>query len=199
MKKVIALFCTAFVLLSSGYAQSNRVGIYLTPQYCFFNQKGIFDKSVKGNGFIFNGGAYYEKNWGLYGVSVGVGYTQLNTLLKTDSIETKYNRGFVSIPIGGAYEFGITDNISIGMHGTIGLSYLISEKQFDAGIEKTDMEAGKKLYCSFGAGLSFTYLFNESMGLSAKPIFSFMYVFDPIAPLYLGVGAQLQFFYAFGY
>ena len=198
MKKVIALFCTAFVLLSSGYAQSNRVGIYLTPQYCFFNQKGIFDKSVKGKGFIFNGGAYYEKNWGLYGFSVGVGYTQLNTHFATDSVERTHKKGLVTIPIGGAYDFGITDNIFVGIHGTVGFSYLISEKQFDAGIE-TDMEAGKKLYCSFGGGLSFTYLFTDAIGLSVKPIFSVMSVFDPAAPTYLGVGAQIQFFYAFGY
>jgi len=196
-RKVVALFCTLFVLLSSGYAQSNRVGVYATPQYCFFKQGGFFDKSVKGKGFVFNGGIFYQKNWDLFAMSFGVGYTQLNTHF-TDSIETKHKRGFVSIPVGAKYEFDVTDNFFIGVHGMLGFNYLISEKQFDAGIE-TPMEDGKKLYLSYGGGLSFTYMFVDEMGISLMPTFSIMSASGIGSPNYLGVGAQIRFFYAFGY
>jgi len=196
MRKV-ALFCTLFVLLSSGYAQSNRVGIYATPQYCFFKQGGFFDKSVKGKGFAFNGGAFYEINWGI-GISFGVGYTQMNTHFTENDVETKHNRGFVSVPISAIYEYEITDKILIGFHGMAGFSYLVSSKQFVAGIE-TPANAEKKLYLLGGFGLNFTYLFTDEIGLSVMPTFSGMFVINPDYPTYWGAGAQIRFFYAFGY
>jgi len=198
MKKGIAVFCTVFILLSSGYAQSNRLGVSITPQYGFFNQKGFFDKSVKGKGFIFNGSAYYERKWDVYGFFVGLGYTQLNTHFTETGIKTTHKRGFVSVPIGGSYDFDITDNFFIGVHAAYGFNYLISEKLNIGGVE-TPIESGKKWYSLYSGGLNFTYLFSDEVGISVMPTFSVYTVLDPSVPAYCGVGAQIRFFYAFGY
>jgi len=198
MKRKVVVFCTAFVLFSSGYAQTNRVGVYATPQYCFFNKYGFFDKSVKGKGFAFNGGAFYEMNWGI-GISFGVGYTQLNTHYTENDIETKHNRGFVSVPISAIYEYEITDKILIGFHGMAGLSYLISLKQSIAGVETIvkGNDMGTRLHFLGGLGLNFTYLFTDEIGLSVMPTFSGTFVINPDYPTYWGAGGQIRFFYAF--
>ena len=194
MKKGIALCCTVFILLSSGYAQSNRVGVYVTPQYSFFKQKSDPNNVVKGKGFLFSTGAYYETNWGVCGVSFGLGYSQLNTTFS----EITQKKRFGSLPIGVAYEFDIADNFFLGIQATIGINYLVSEKQVVDGIE-VPAELGKRLYFSYGGGLSFTYLFSDAIGLSIMPTFLGISAFDPAAQLYLGVGGQIRFFYAFGY
>ena len=195
MRKGIALFCTVFMLLSSGYAQSNRVGVYATPQYVFFKTGTLFEEErEKGKGFAFNGGVYYGKQWDVVGFSVGLGYSQLNTTISGVTHKT----GFVSVPINGHYDYDITDNFFIGTQVTAAFCVPISEKQVVDGVE-TSLDAAKKLHLQYGLGLSFTYLFSDNLGISVLPTFSLLATDRDMIFLCWGAGAQIRIFYAFGY
>ena len=198
MRKGIALFCTIFMLVSSTYAQSNRVGVYVLPQYTFFSTKKFSFSSnpaTEGKGFVFNGGIFYEKKWEFFGLSVGAGYAQMKTKEISQGIEATYKRGFVSVPLGINYEYDITDNLFIGGQATLALSLRLSEKKEVAGIDVSE-EVGLSMYSTYGVGLSFTYLFTDAVGLSVLPTFSA--TSGRGTPFYWGVGGQIRFFYAFG-
>jgi hypothetical protein len=192
MRKGFVLFITLFVLGVGVLAQSNRVGIFAAPQYCFFKQRTT-TPATKGNGIILNGSVYYERKWDMSGFSVSLGYTQMNTAL----LETKNKKGFVSVAFDGFYEGEVADRFFIGPHVMIGTSYLISEKMSIGGVDST-VAAGGKLYYLLNVGVSFSYMFSENIGLSAIPMLSLTSVLDPKTPFYFGVGGQIRFFYDFG-
>jgi len=65
------------------YARTNRMGVYLYPQFNFFNKKTPNHpqyNNIKGNGLTYDGGIYFEKIFGNVGLSAGVGYMQFLTL-----------------------------------------------------------------------------------------------------------------------
>ena len=208
MKRGVAFICTAFILLSSGYAQSHRVGAYLTPQYSFFNKKDKVlgsDISMKGKGFAFNGGAYYERNWGAYGLSIGLGYAYMghtftSPVLGFVGLETTHKMNFVSPSLGGNYELNLTDNLLLNIQAMANFNFLVSAKGGLKGNEiAMDLSEEKRFYPSISLGIGCTYLFSDNVGISLLPTFSITMVLDPDKPTYLGVGAQIRFFYAFGY
>ncbi|MCL2131875.1 MAG: hypothetical protein FWH36_05425, partial [Lentimicrobiaceae bacterium] len=142
----------------------------------------------------FGGGAYFEMNNGGVGASFGLGYTKLSNTVTVDAVGTTRKMEFVSLPFIGTYEFNITEKFLLGLHVHVGLNYLISEK-----LDEIAVSSGKKLYTSYGGGLSFSYLFSDAIGISVLPAFSAMLVFEPGSPIYMGFGGQFRFFYAFGY
>jgi len=206
MKRVIALFCTAFVLFLSGQAQSNRVGVFVKPQGMFVSKKNA---DTYGKGFTFSGGAYYEKNFGMACMSIGAGYTQFNhkifaptdiTLTK-EKVSTK--KGFLSIPISFTYEYPVTDEFSIGFFGEVTINYLLREKQTFSGntsfMKMSDYKFNEKMYYMGTVGINFTYLFTDELGISVIPTFSIYLNLNPSMPMYFGGGGCVRFFYMFGY
>ena len=211
VKEKIILFCTLFALLFDGYAQSNRVGVYVYPQANFFIKKKTFNSQTcpftKGNGFTFDGGIYFEKTFGCVGLSAGIGYTQLNnTYIYISATAVKHKEtikmGFIAIPFGGVYEYQVKDNISVGVRGGFEFNYLVTEKQIISGLESSaklsDYEFIYKLHYQVFGGPSATYLFDNKMGLSATLFFSAFGGPNFREITYLGIGGQIRFFYAFG-
>ena len=202
MKRVIALFCTVFVLVVNGEAQSYRIGAYAHPQANFLGKKS----PVKGKGFTMGGGVFFEHNiFDAFTYALGLGYTQCNnTYTSEDTTENGTNKlGFVSLPITITYNFYATDIFKVGLHTGIGINYLVSGKQIIDGNEEimnlSELKFEKKLYFMVTIGISATYLFTEKIGISLIPTFSYFSVFNPATTRYLGVGGQIRFFYEFGY
>lgn len=192
------------------YARTNRMGVYLYPQFNFFNKKTPNHpqyNNIKGNGLTYDGGIYFEKIFGNVGLSAGVGYMQLNsthtyTLAKTDTDKKAIKMDFISIHFGGVYEHPVKDNISIGVRGGFRFNYLVIEKQIISGVESTiklsDYESILRLHYQFFGGPSATFLFNDKVGLSiVLPISTFSGP-DLGGITYLSIGGQIQLFYAFG-
>jgi hypothetical protein len=207
MRRVIALFCTAFVLLVNGQAQSNRVGAYVKPQGMFVGKKHT---PTYGNGFAFSGGAYYEKSFGMNCVSVGVGYTQFNhsfismfaptdTTLTEEKVTVK--KGLLSLPtIGYSYEFPVTESFLIGFFMDAGFAFRLTEKQtFSGGTLPVRTGLLEGLHYIAGAGINFTYLSTDELGISVIPSFSLLMTTGFDTPTYFGGGGQIRFFYEFGY
>ena len=204
MKKVAAIFCTLFVFLFSGYAQSNRLGIYLNPHHSFFNKKITPETgneySLKGKGLMFCGGAYFEGRVSqIISASFGVGYTHLKVTLSDSvvgGITTK--KGFVSIPLGLSYEYPITeDKFIVGLLGKFSFEYLVSEKQNDISIELSRYKTIDRLSFMGSVGINVMYYFTDNFGAAITPNFSFLLNVNKDVPTYLGLGGNLRVFYAF--
>ena len=209
MKRVITLFSIAFVLVLSGQAQSNRIGVSVKPQGMFVSKKNA---DTHGKGFAFSGGAYYEKSFGMACMSFGVGYTQFNhsfisifapadTTLTEEKVTT--NKGFLSIPISFTYEYPVIDEFSIGIFGEVSINYLLREKQTFSGytsfMKMSNLKFSNKLYYMGTVGINFTYLFTDELGISVIPTFSIFKNTGFKTPMYFGGGGCVKFFYMFGY
>jgi len=181
IKRGIAFICTAFLLLS-GYAQ-HRVGVYATPQY-----------NITSKGLAFNGGAYYEKDMQAYTFLIGLGYMYMGCPFKDILGGTSIQKmNFLSIPIGGGYQYELADNLMLDIQGIAGLNYLVKSSA------QEDLSGMKRLGMSINFGIGCTYLFSDNIGVSLLPTVSGTMVFATEKPLYWGVGGQIRFFYAFGY
>ena len=210
MKKGISLFCTVFVLLSSGYAQS-EVGVYVHPQSNFIGKNKLstidpnISSSVKGKGFTIGSGVFYE-NCQLEAISftLGLGYMHhKNTVTYGDTLVAgaggTTTLGFVSIPFAATYNFYASESIKLGIQLNIGINYLIAGKQNDVSMDLSPLKFNEKFYLMPGLGIHFTYLFTDNIGMSAIPTASLLTAFDPTSTKYWAFGGQIRLFYAFGY
>ena len=205
MKRRFALFCTAFVLLVNGQAQSNRIGVFLKPQGIFASKKAAIPDW---KGFAFSGGAYYEKSFGMVASSIGVGYTQFNsTYTSADSTlstgKTTDKKGLLSVPIGFLFEYPATDKFFVGFLGEITINYLLTEKVIFPKntqiVKMSDLKFKDKLYFMGTFGINLSYLITNELGVSVIPTFSFISTTNPSAPLHFGAGGCVRVFYMFGY
>ena len=200
MKKGIVLVYTVFILGTSGYAQSWRLGAYVYPQANFLGKN---DLSLKGKGFTIGGGGYFEHCiLDAFAYSIGVGYTQLsNTIAMSDTLGKLTNKmGFISIPIIATYNFYATDNIKLGIHTGITIEQLTKSKSIIGGMEyPVDLSNQKKTYASWVVGLNFAYLVTEGMGVSVMPAYSHLFKFadSRVSPKYNGFGGQIRLFFEF--
>ena len=205
MRKLVIVFCALFVFLVSGYSQSSRFGVSLTPQYSFFNKKVKPETgneySIKGNGLLFNGGIYYENRFKPKAAfSLGVGYTHLktsNTASDTTIGNSTTKLGFLSIPIGISYEYPIReDKFIVGLIGKFSFEYLLSENSGGVKIDVANYKAADRLNFMGSVGINFMCFFTENFGASLVPTFSILFT-KKEEPTYLGLGGSLRLFYVF--
>ena len=205
VKKGVALFCTVFILLSSGYAQSNRVGVFVIPQGNFLGtlvKEWKLDLSRKEKGLLLGEGIYYEKCGDLSAFTVGMGFTQLRNTYTSDSIPgskgTK-QMDFVNILLSGTTNFYDGDQFKVGVLYGLQFHYLLKGNQDGLKMDFTDKKAYERLALTFNLGVNFTYLFTDNIGISVIPSASLFGRSTEEEPsLYWAFGGQVRFFFAFG-
>jgi len=212
MRKSVAVFCALFVFLVSGHAQSNRIGVYINPQYSFYNKTEEFSSGYtstqKGRGFAFSGGAYYEKSFGLISWSIGAGYThqKMNITLKegdTLSAETTVKMGFMSVPISFSYDYPIKeDKFIIGLFARVSAEFLLKETVTVLGSEvpmnMSQYKFREKLHLMGMVGFNVMYFFTDNFGAAITPNVSLLMSMTE-KPNFFGLGCSVRLFYAFGY
>ena len=205
MRKGIALFCAVFSLLSSGYAQSNRVGVYVTPQGDFLGtlvKDWKLDLSRKEKGLILGEGIYYEKCGDLSAFTIGLGFTQLRNTYTSDLRigEGTKQMDFINILLSGTTNFYDGDQFKVGAMYGFQFHYLLKGNENGLKMDFTDRKGYERLALTFNLGVNFTYLFTDNIGMSVAPIASFFGRSTEEEPsLYWAFGGQIRFFYAFGY
>ena len=206
MRKGIALFCTVFVLVSSGYAQSNRVGVYATPQGNVLGKitkDWVLDLSRKEKGLMLGEGIYYERCGNLSGLTIGLGFTQVRNTYTSDLRigEGTNQMNFISLLLSGNTNFHDGDKFKVGMQYGFQFHYLLKWSQDGLEWDFSDREGYERLALTINVGASFTYLFTDNIGISVTlPSVSLLGRSTHDEPyIYWGFGGQIRLFYAFGY